>query len=98
VLDATSERYWLLLGGLLGAHVLLFSSGDALLTILREAAAETLGSEFTLGIEGVGQPSSQDTLCVWDFVPGQTVFPQGILMKTIGGGACSSLSQKMLVL
>jgi len=45
---------------------------------MQESVAKGLGREFTLKVKAPGQiPSGQD-LCIWDFVPGETIFPQGL--------------------
>lgn len=75
----------LFIGGRLTVHISLFSNDSALVTLLRDAIGETLGSEFTLEVRSAGQPAglsqlaARDGLYVWDFVPGETVLPQDIV-------------------
>jgi len=59
-------------------HISLFSNDEALIGFLREAVAESLGSEFILEAGVPSQVPSRHDLCVWDFIPGETVFPLGI--------------------
>ena len=62
--------------GLLTRYILLFSKDRTLLRHLQEAVAETVGSELTVEVGSVGQPAPPDSLCVWDFVPGETLLPR----------------------
>src|SRR5260370_39173302 len=57
-------------------QISLFSQNEALVRFMQASIAEGLGKEFTLEVKAPGQiPSGQD-LCIWDFVPGETIFPQ----------------------
>jgi len=59
-------------------QVSLFSEAPELIRLLRDTFAETPGSQFTLDVKRWGEHPPQNHLCIWDFVPGKTVFPQGI--------------------
>jgi len=59
-------------------QVSLVSEAPELVRLLRDALAETPGSNFALEVRAGDQPPPQSDLCIWDFVPGKTVFPDGI--------------------
>jgi signal transduction histidine kinase len=62
----------------LSNHIAIFSNDEALIHLLRETVAETLGSAF-LAEAGApdGLPAADCCLCIWDYVPGETVVRPG---------------------
>ena len=59
-------------------QVALFTEAPELARLLRETIAEAPRSEFSLEVKSVGQLPPQTSLCIWDFVPGETILPPGI--------------------
>src|SRR5262245_12431116 len=59
-------------------EISLFSKDQALVRFLQESVSEGLGREFTLQVKTPGQKPSGRGLCIWDFIPGETVFPEGL--------------------
>ena len=60
------------------ARVVLFSKDEALAKTCREVLADIYGTQWSL-ISGVpGQDVSDDDLCIWDFIPGETHLPEDL--------------------
>jgi len=59
-------------------QVSLFSKAPELIRLLQDTLAETSASQFTLDVKRWGEPPPRDHLCIWDFVPGETVLPDGL--------------------
>ena len=59
-------------------QVSLFSKAPELIRLLQDTLAETSASQFTLDVMRWGEPPPRDHLCIWDFVPGETVLPDGL--------------------
>ena len=59
-------------------QISLFSKDETLVRFFEESIAEGLEGEFTLEVKSPGQVPSGLDLCIWDFIPGETVFPRSI--------------------
>ena len=55
--------------------VALFSNDQELATFCREVLAEVFGPESTLVSRVGGRVETDDDVCVWDFVPGESLIP-----------------------
>jgi signal transduction histidine kinase len=62
----------------LKTQISLFSKDETLVRSLEESIAGGLEGEFTLEVKTPGQVPSSLDLCIWDFIPGETVFPRRI--------------------
>ena len=65
-------------------NILLFSNDEKLADFCRGILAEMSGMESNLEIGLPGQLPSQDDLCLWDFVPGETDIPQDLDPSKLG--------------
>lgn len=59
-------------------NILLLSNDERLASLCREIVAETFGMESKLEVGAPGQIPDQEDLCLWDFIPGETVIPQDL--------------------
>ena len=59
-------------------NVLLFSNDEKLADFCREILCEMFGTESRLEVGFPGQCPSQEDLCLWDFIPGETPIPQDL--------------------
>lgn len=57
-------------------NILLFSNDEKLAGFCREILAEMFGRDSRLDIGLPGQLPSQEDLCLWDFIPGETAIPR----------------------
>jgi signal transduction histidine kinase len=55
--------------------VTLFSEDKELVKFCREILAQTFGSGLTLETQGKGRIEPGDGVCIWDFIPGETLLP-----------------------
>lgn len=62
----------------MGTRVVLYSKDDALAKSCREVLAEVFGKEWTLVMGVPGQDISNDDLCIWDFIAGETLLPRNL--------------------
>src|ERR1035441_8250334 len=58
--------------------VALFSYDRELATFCREVLAEVFGAESTLVSRVDGRVETGDDVCVWDFVPGESLLPRDL--------------------
>lgn len=56
-------------------NILLLSNDQELAVFCREIVFETFGTESKVDVGFPTQTPSQEDLCLWDFVPGETVIP-----------------------
>ena len=59
-------------------NILLFSNDRELADFCREILGEMFGAEARLEVGFPGQLPSQEDLCLWDFIPGETTIPQDL--------------------
>src|ERR1022692_1908763 len=59
-------------------NILLFSNDGKLADFCRKIVAELFGLESKLEVGFPGQLPSQDDVCLWDFLPGETAIPQDL--------------------
>jgi len=62
----------------LKTQISLFSKDETLVRFFEESIAEGLEGEFTFEVKSYGQVPSGLDLCIWDFIPGETVFPRSM--------------------
>jgi signal transduction histidine kinase len=62
----------------LEGRITIFSTNQPLVALVKEALGQSLGPEFTLEARADAQIPLPAGLCIWDFVPGETVFPLGV--------------------
>src|ERR1043166_8577582 len=61
-----------------GMNIVLFSDDEALASFCREVLIETFGATSKLEVARAGKRVSADDVCLWDFIPGQSVVPQTV--------------------
>jgi len=64
-------------------NILLFSNDENLAAFLRQSLLEMFGPESKLEIALRGQSPSPESLCLWDFVPGETTISQAFDSATL---------------
>src|SRR4051812_19140626 len=57
-------------------NIVLFSGDETLASFCREVLAETFGAVSKLEVASAGRLVAADDVCLWDFIPGQSVIPK----------------------